>query len=94
MVGIENRMRCWEHVAMKNNRPIISSETPLERLMNEKEAAPFLGVSVRTLQCWRVRGGGPRFIRISRRAVRYCPSDLAEWIAARRVSNTGEADEL
>ena len=79
---------------MANEPPNSLCENTLEPLLNEKEAAPALGVSVRTLQCWRVRGGGPNFIRISRRAVRYCPSDIAEWIAARRVSHTGEGDAL
>ena len=37
---------------------------------NELQAAIFLGVSVRTLQAWRVRGGGPPYVKIGR-IVRY-----------------------
>ena len=31
----------------------------LDRLIKELDAADFLGYSVRALQNWRVRGGGP-----------------------------------
>ena len=49
--------------------------------MNEIEAAERLGLSVATLRAWRHRGKGPRFVRLGR-AVRYLPTDLAEFIRA------------
>jgi predicted DNA-binding transcriptional regulator AlpA len=49
-------------------------------LLTETEAAKILGFSVRTLQGWRYRGGGPRFVRISRTCVRYRRQDLEAWI--------------
>jgi len=61
-----------------------------KKLVSEMVAAEFLCLSFRTLQNWRVRGGGPRFIRISSRCIRYRISDLEEWIAGRTVSNTSE----
>ena len=42
----------------------------------ETEAAEFLGHSVRALQNWRSRGGGPEFIRVSARSIRYRRRDL------------------
>ena len=50
-----------------------------ERLINEEVAARFLGFSVRALQGWRYRGGGPRYCRVSSRGVRYRRKDLAAW---------------
>ena len=47
--------------------------------MNETEAAERLGLSVATLRAWRHRGKGPRFVRLGR-AVRYLPTDVAEFI--------------
>jgi predicted DNA-binding transcriptional regulator AlpA len=54
-----------------------------DRLLTEKELAPWLGVSLPTLQRMRSKGGGPRFIKLSLRRVAYRPSDVEAWLAAR-----------
>ena len=59
-------------------------------LVDEKEAASILCYSVRALQNWRHRGGGPRFVKVSSRSVRYRRSDLAAWIEERIVSSTSQ----
>ena len=59
-------------------------------LMDEREAASMLCYSVRALQNWRHRGGGPKFIRVSARSIRYRRRDLLEWIDSRTVSNTAQ----
>jgi predicted DNA-binding transcriptional regulator AlpA len=63
----------------------------LDRLIDEREAARFLCYSVRALQNWRVRGGGPRFVKVSGRSVRYRRRDLIAWIEERTRNNTSEA---
>jgi predicted DNA-binding transcriptional regulator AlpA len=62
-----------------------------DQLLNEVEAADFLGYTIRALQNWRVRGGGPRFVKVSARSVRYQRRDLLDWIKAHTVSSTAEA---
>ncbi len=63
-----------------------------EQLVDEKVAAARLGLSVRCLQQWRVKGNGPiRFIRLGR-AVRYQPADLDAAISANSFRSTVEAD--
>lgn len=62
----------------------------LDQLMSEREAADMLCYTVRALQNWRLRGGGPLFIRVSSRSIRYRKRDLLEWIESRTVSNTSE----
>ena len=62
----------------------------LDQLLNETEAAEFLCYSVRALQNWRVRGGGPAFIKVSARSIRYCRRDLIAWRDQRRVAHTFE----
>ena len=59
--------------------------------VTENQAAEFLGVSVRTLQAWRIRGGGPRYCKIGR-AVRYQRKVLVAFQEACTVSSTTEAD--
>jgi predicted DNA-binding transcriptional regulator AlpA len=61
-----------------------------EQLLNETQAADILCYSVRALQNWRHRGGGPRFVKVSARSVRYRYSDLVSWIESRTVSNTSQ----
>ena len=73
-----------------------------DRLINEQEAASFLGFSVRALQNWRLRGGGPEYVRVSRRSVRYRRRDLVRWADERLEAHTSasslqsapEADEI
>ncbi len=63
---------------------------PANRLLNETEAAAFLGLKVATLRRWRWSGDGCRFIKLGG-AVRYAPADLAEFVAAsvRRSTTDG-----
>lgn len=56
-----------------------------DRLMTTNEAAPMLGYAPRTLMRWRVERGGPPFVRIGGRVVRYRESDLVAWIAAQQT---------
>lgn len=60
------------------------------RLLNETEAAAFLGLKVATLRRWRWSGDGCRFIKLGS-AVRYAPADLAAFVAAgvRRSTTDG-----
>lgn len=61
-----------------------------EALIDEKAAAEHLGVTVRSMQTWRVNGKGPKFVRISRTAVRYRPEDVKAWVEERIKSSTSE----
>ena len=56
-------------------------------LLNEKEAAELLRLSPRTLQSWRVSGGGPTYRKLGR-AVRYDRSQLDAWVSARSIAHT------
>jgi Helix-turn-helix domain len=63
----------------------------LDAALDENEAAILLGLSARTLQAWRVRGCGPRFMKIGR-AVRYQRRELIAFQQANTFSSTTEAD--
>lgn len=62
----------------------------LDTLIDEKEAASMVCYSVRALQNWRHRGGGPAFVKVSARSVRYRRRDILAWIDARTVANTSQ----
>ncbi|MEO1242503.1 MAG: helix-turn-helix domain-containing protein [Pseudomonadota bacterium] len=60
-------------------------------LLTEREAAQYLGVSPRTLSNWRVRSNdGPRYHKLSSRAVRYRRADLEDWLEDRSRYSTSE----
>ncbi|RKQ64135.1 helix-turn-helix transcriptional regulator [Oceanibaculum indicum] len=62
----------------------------LDRLIGEQEAASFIGYTVRALQNWRVRGGGPKFVKVSARSIRYRRRDLIAWAESHLVQNTSQ----
>lgn len=65
-------------------------QTNPNRLITEHEAADMLCYSVRALQNCRHRGGGPRFVKVSARSVRYRVADLLAWSDVRTVAHTSE----
>lgn len=65
---------------------------PEERFFSEREAAVFLGVSVRSLQSWRQHGCGPRFRRHGR-SIRYALSDLLAWSESTAATSTSAVTE-
>jgi hypothetical protein len=58
-----------------------------ESLLTPAQAAQFLHVSERTLEGWRHGGGGPDYVAISARCVRYSPAVLREFVAVRTHSS-------
>lgn len=58
-------------------------------LLTEKQAARILSVGDKCLQAWRVRGGGPTYLKIGR-LVRYKQADLESWLQTRRRESTSE----
>ncbi len=59
------------------------------RYLKTCKAAKHLGMSVRTLERYRLSGGGPVFHRF-RSGVRYLRADLDSWAATRRRNSTSD----
>lgn len=57
------------------------------QLLTEAQAADFLNISVRSLQSWRVRGGGPAYLKLGR-SVRYRYRELQTWLDANLAAST------
>lgn len=71
-------------------RAVLNQQPNLEALLTEDQAAELLQLTPRTLQAWRYQGRGPRFVKISARAVRYQLPDLQSWIAERLRRSTSD----
>jgi predicted DNA-binding transcriptional regulator AlpA len=61
----------------------------IERLFTPPETAKSLGISQSWLAKARLRGDGPRYIKIGR-AVRYSEPAIREYLRARTRGSTGE----
>ena len=64
-----------------------------KKILRTPAAAEYVGLSESTLEKRRLRGDGPRFIRLGGRAVGYPIEELDRWLEShRRCSSTSEAD--
>ena len=64
-------------------------EPRLSMLLTEDEVAALLQVTVKAVQGWRYRGGGPRFVKVGR-CVRYRREDLQGFVQAALRSSTSD----
>lgn len=63
----------------------------VDALLRQEEAARILNVTPRALEAWRYRGGGPHYLRISGRCIRYRLADLQAWLSERERASTSAA---
>ena len=75
---------------LENWIEFIMNTNDLDQLLTEKEAAKLICYTPRALQNWRVRGGGPKYIKVSARSVRYQRRDVLDWINDRKRANTSQ----
>ena len=61
----------------------------MDALLDQKQVAQMIGVSIGTLERHRVAGTGPRWARLGR-LVRYRQVDVLEWIEANLRRSTSE----
>ena len=75
------------------NRKSPSQKAPQAVLWTEKETSKYIGFDARTLQSWRMKGTGPRYVQISPRCIRYRPEDIDQWIKERLRRSTSDTGE-
>ena len=61
----------------------------MKKLFTEKQVAALLEVSVKTLQGWRLKGGGPPFVKMGR-LVRYLESDVEAFVLEKSRTSTSD----
>jgi predicted DNA-binding transcriptional regulator AlpA len=69
------------------------SEGPDDELLNTNQVAEWLGCSPQSLEIYRSRGEGPRFIVIGPRNIKYRRSDVKAWLKTRVHQSTREYAE-
>jgi predicted site-specific integrase-resolvase len=60
-----------------------------KEVMNTKQAADWLGLSVSTMNQWRANGLGPTYVRMGGR-IAYRIQDLREWVKGAVVDKEKE----
>ncbi len=72
---------------MKRDIPFPADD---DALLDETQAAAFIGVTRRAMQTWRGNGKGPKYVRISARCIRYTIPYLKEWSEKRLRTSTSQ----
>ena len=62
---------------------------PPDQLLNEKQLAAWLGISLPSLQRQRSNGSGPPFVQLSERRIGYRKSVVERWLEARTINRVG-----
>jgi len=62
----------------------------IQKFLNEKEVAARWGMSVKTLQAWRISGNGPKYAKLGGK-VRYPIESVEAFEAESMTSSTSEA---
>jgi excisionase family DNA binding protein len=68
---------------------VLSTAQRTKKLITETEAASLLGISRRTLQKWRLTGGGPEYLKVGK-CVRYAEDCIQGWLERCRRRSTSE----
>lgn len=58
-------------------------------LIDGRQLASWLGLSPRTIEVWRWKGGGPKYRKVGR-YVRYRKGVVREWMESREFENTAQ----
>jgi predicted DNA-binding transcriptional regulator AlpA len=89
MNDIKTAKQCHRKRTRGNGVPNDIEDTEEQNvLLTESDAARYLKVTTRALQKWRYSGGGPKFVRISSRCIRYRMQDIESWLSGKLASST------
>jgi hypothetical protein len=71
--------------------PSADGERSRARVITPAETAALLCVQAKILKRWRGAGGGPKFIRLSSKTIRYRHDDIDAFVACRMRASTAAA---
>jgi len=88
--GVEPAVAPFEAVRERPRATQLRPRREPGRLLDVSAAADYVGLSASTLNKMRCLGEGPKFLKLTRAAVRYDPADLDAWVYERRRGSTSE----
>ncbi|MBN2971964.1 helix-turn-helix domain-containing protein [Roseomonas aeriglobus] len=71
----------------------MSESVRLNDLLDNEQTSTLLGIKPNTLEIWRCKGKGPRFIKLGtekQSPIRYWRTDVADWIERQSFASTSE----
>jgi predicted DNA-binding transcriptional regulator AlpA len=77
-------------LSQRRAREVAHADPDPDQLLSTRELAALTGLSTQFFEIGRVRGYGPRFIKLSQRNCRYRRSDVVEWLEGRTFQRTSE----
>jgi hypothetical protein len=77
--------------AAPTGRPNPTGERGRAELLTPAQAAAILSVQAKVLERWRGTGGGPAFVRLSSKTIRYRRDDMDDFVARRIRASTAAA---
>ena len=63
----------------------------MEKLLDKKQAADYLGISIRSIDYFRTKGDLP-FHVLNGKLVRFVPRELEAWVLGNKVSSGNDND--
>jgi predicted DNA-binding transcriptional regulator AlpA len=69
-----------------------TGEPTIQTLLDERDVARWIRVSVATLRYWRGEGKGPHYRKVGQ-LVRYAQSDVQDWLNTRPAGGEGVGEE-
>ena len=89
-------MKLPDYATCRTNQPTdsprVDANEIFDSLVRQEEAATILAVTPRCLENWRHRGGGPSYVKISARCIRYRRSALKDFIDECVRTNTTDRE--
>jgi hypothetical protein len=78
-------MKTLENMQQQLNELAMSKAKLTSDLVNEKQAAEYLGIKPATLRAWRNQSIGPRYLKIGK-CVKYSINDLQSYVKEQTVA--------
>ena len=63
----------------------------MEKLLDKREAADYLGISIRSIDYFRLKGGLP-FHVLNGKLVRFVPRELEAWVLGNKAGSGNDND--